>query len=580
MAAISKPATKLAIIGSGPGAVYALAHLLEAATPLDIDMFEAGPVAGVGLPYNARRNSKTMLANIASVELPPVRQTLLDWLTALSPVQRAKLGVEAAMLTEREFFPRVVLGAYFQSQLAQLVDQAAALGHRVRIRTLTPVLDVAGQPGSVFVRYRAPGGEDCHAVFDIAVVVTGHQAPQRAKRGPQPARPYQSATPTPTDPQLGILGSSLSAIDIAVAHADAFGAFTGEPHDLRYVPLNPQQPPAITMLSRGGMLPEADFYCPIPYEPLEIFTEQATAACIRKPEGGLDRLFALFSRQLAFSDPAYAVSIELGAASVDDFAARYFKAREACDPFAWAAANLAEVTANHRDCVTVAWRYALLRMHERFGELARCFTPPDLERFNRGIKRCFVDNYAAVPPLSIARILALRRAGVLDVIALGPAYELSYEPLDAGRNKWTITARAQHFAFSHLIDATGQGALALEDFPFPTLRMQIRAGQAGSSADHGGVSVDEDFELTRTLDDTSRIYCLSLPFLLRSNPFIQGLTASKTMGKTVAAAIIERISAPADDQRQDLRELIEEVAATRPIFNITGHAAIPVLQAG
>ena len=81
----AQTAATIAIIGSGPGAVYALAHLLRAPDPLAIDLFEAGPVAGAGMPYDARRNSPAMLANIASVELPPVRQTLLSWLTGLAP---------------------------------------------------------------------------------------------------------------------------------------------------------------------------------------------------------------------------------------------------------------------------------------------------------------------------------------------------------------------------------------------------------------------------------------------------------------------------------------------------------------
>jgi autotransporter passenger strand-loop-strand repeat protein len=43
----------------------------------------------------------------------------------------------------------------------------------------------------------------------------------------------------------------------------------------------------ITLLSRTGILPEADFYCPIPYEPLHIVTDQALNAEIQKGEEGL-----------------------------------------------------------------------------------------------------------------------------------------------------------------------------------------------------------------------------------------------------------------------------------------------------
>lgn len=44
---------------------------------------------------------------------------------------------------------------------------------------------------------------------------------------------------------------------------------------------------SITLMSRTGILPEADFYCPIPYEPLCIVTEQVLNAEIDKGTQGL-----------------------------------------------------------------------------------------------------------------------------------------------------------------------------------------------------------------------------------------------------------------------------------------------------
>jgi uncharacterized NAD(P)/FAD-binding protein YdhS len=41
----------------------------------------------------------------------------------------------------------------------------------------------------------------------------------------------------------------------------------------------------MTLMSRTGILPEADFYCPIPYEPLAILT-QASQTEIKKGADG------------------------------------------------------------------------------------------------------------------------------------------------------------------------------------------------------------------------------------------------------------------------------------------------------
>ncbi len=50
----------------------------------------------------------------------------------------------------------------------------------------------------------------------------------------------------------------------------------------------------ITLMSRNGVLPEADFYCPIPWEPLEIATSAALEAAVAQGSDGLlERVFQL-----------------------------------------------------------------------------------------------------------------------------------------------------------------------------------------------------------------------------------------------------------------------------------------------
>ncbi len=99
----------------------------------------------------------------------------------------------------------------------------------------------------------------------------------------------------------------------------------------------------------------------------------------------------------------------------------------------------------------MAWRYALLRMHEKFEEIVPELTEQDRARFDTGLKSIFVDNYAAVPPESIRRLLALRDAGLLSVLALGEDYEL-----DHNSSGTVITAKGQTHKFDVFIDARGQ----------------------------------------------------------------------------------------------------------------------------
>lgn len=48
----------------------------------------------------------------------------------------------------------------------------------------------------------------------------------------------------------------------------------------------------------------------------------------------------------------------------------------------------------------------------------------DHKRFSKGLARVFIDNYAAIPSESIRRLLALREAGIIHILALGEDYEM------------------------------------------------------------------------------------------------------------------------------------------------------------
>jgi uncharacterized NAD(P)/FAD-binding protein YdhS len=138
---------------------------------------------------------------------------------------------------------------------------------------------------------------------------------------------------------------------------------------------------------------------------------------------------------LSDADPGYAAALNLDACDADSFAERHFSARMAADPFAHARANLAEARASHAQRKASPWRHAILRLHEAFATIVPMLADADLARFSRGLKRVFVDNYAAVPHLSVARLLALHEAGVLAVQRVDGRQGVARGPQGAGRSR-------------------------------------------------------------------------------------------------------------------------------------------------
>ncbi|MFM5908033.1 MAG: FAD/NAD(P)-binding protein [Novosphingobium sp.] len=565
---------RIAIIGSGPSAIYALKYLGEQLDGGSIVMFEADSRAGVGTPYAERYNPRSMLANIASIELPPVQSPLLDWIASLPDAECQRLGIVPEDMDERHFFPRMVLGEYFAAQLEATIASAGERGIAVALRTRTPVCDLASGPAGVTVRSNRQG-EQFNETFDFVIVATGHRAPRAAADDAAMSHPYRDQDSIAKSRSLGIIGTSLSAIDVAVAQASRHGTFTRKGGIVRYCPMRGEEDRKITMLSRSGILPEADFYCPIPYQPLDLFTEAAVADAVAVQAGALDRLFALFTRQLAAADPAYAQAIGLADCTVDDFARAYFAGRAKGDPFDWAKTNLAEVKRNAAARRTVAWRYAILRMHEPFGAVLGDLGEEDQARFAKGLKRVFIDNYAAVPPLSIERIVAMHDAGMLSIVRLGHDYATDQVADDC----WEISNGTGAWRFDALVDARGQSALGQDEFPFPTLRLQIRAQSLRAGDTDNAMPLAEGNALADEGDPLARVYCLALPFLMWRNPFVQGLTAAHDLARDAVIAIAgatNTIRAPTDSHEAIVAGL-EQLGETTLILQGTIDGLHPLL---
>lgn len=92
-------------------------------------------------------------------------------------------------------------------------------------------------------------------------------------------------------------------------------------------------------------------------------------------------------------------------------------------------------------------------------------------------------------------------------------------------------------AFEALIDAHGQASAPLGDLPFPSLTSVLPEDEAGLHA---------PFRLD-VASGGGRIYCLSMPQVLRDNPFSQGLANCRDLGSTVARDVLPGLesSAPA-----------------------------------
>ena len=528
----------VAIIGAGPTGLYSLLALASSQTPIFIAVYEKNRMAGVGMPYSPDFATSDMLANIGSIEIPPLTETYLQWLQRQHTSFLAAYGLEPSGLSARGFYPRLLLGMYFRDQFEMILEIGKANGHKIAVRERHCVTDIAVRDTSVDVTVLCPNSRTETLGYDKLIIASGHD--WRA-----PDLPDGVVLPNPWSglidadeigPAIGIIGTSLSGIDAVVAVAGRLGQFERTNGSLTFVPNDPEEPTRMAMMSRGGLLPETDFYCPLPYEPPAVFTPEAvTDAQHLGQEGLLDRLFALFWAEIGRADPAFVAQPRMQGVTADTFATAVFARRMAADPFGWAKRDLEQSLAHADTEHTVPWRYAILRTHEAFSEIYADLSETDRRRFDFGLRRVFVDNYAAVPPLSMERLLALADAGYLKVCALGETYRVSDVSETDG---FVVETESNCLEFDTLIDARGQRAMRLQDLPFPTLREQVTEGRQ-EGAPLLSDMISSDFGLQIRPDEQPKIYLAAISFLMSTQPFVQGLPGSSSIGFAVADAILK-----------------------------------------
>ena len=520
---------RVGIVGCGAMGLYTLKNLLGSKVALDIEMFESEVQAGPGMPYREGMNADYMLCNAFSREIPSLTRSLAQWLKTQPPRELSEWELSSDDIDARAFYPRVLIGEFLSSELDALCESAERAGHRVRIHSSTQVVDLIVEGDSVKAVLDQGAEEHQKISLDTIVIATGHNWPrhptidQAELSSPWPYTQITRQAPG----QIGILGSSLSAVDIVVALGHTHGEFIEQSERVIWTPNDGAEGLKVTMVSRNGIMPEGDFYYPYPYEPLACITPAAVAGELERGERGLlSRVFQLLLDELDAADPDYLLHLGEDSRSMEGFASAYFRDREQRGGLQAVKDDLVEVRASMREKQTIASRYALLRGHENFEIALPHLDDADWEQFEEHLLPVFSDCYAALPHLSVARVLAMHEAGVLSIVASGD--DATFTTSSSGNIE--VRFGGQQLIFDCMFDARGQSSASLSELAFPSLVETL---------DGCSSPIVEPFRLASSVQTKARVYCLALPQLLERYPFSQGLPNCYALSRIVAMDILD-----------------------------------------
>lgn len=214
----------LAIVGGGSTAISFLAQLVELLEtdaphgPWRILMFEPSPDVGPGGPY--ADDLATNLLNIPAGKMSAYarnRGHFLEWLHARPASLLRAYGV--SRIDPADFLPRPLFGAYLREVWRDLSAKAGRLG--VEIHHIQEAVESISSPADGEVALQTPSGEYLAA---RAVLCNGNLPSITFPHLLDGATYFNSPYPVrtlveriPREASVGVLGTSLSAIDAIVA---------------------------------------------------------------------------------------------------------------------------------------------------------------------------------------------------------------------------------------------------------------------------------------------------------------------------------------------------------------------------
>jgi len=526
----------------------------------DIDFFEAGPVAGPGMPYSAAGANVEHIANVSSNEIPNLGESVEAWLEQ-EPAIAARFNIVRDEKAPYRVLPRLALGLYLQAQFNRLRRRGEAAGMRIRVFCDSTIGDIQDDAVTGTVRLVMKGAP-LETPYDVVIISTGHVWPREEEgkysgyfNSPYPPRKLAGII----NQTVAIRGSSLTAIDAVRTLARQNGAFQRmTPHELRYKPHKNADDFKIALHSRHALLPAVRFHLDDPHLSKQHLAPKATLEQHRHENGGfiaLDYVFENdFKKPLQKKDSALYAHIK--DMTMEEFVDAMMARREEVEPFTYLQWEYEAALSSIHRRQSIHWKELLAILSFAMNYPAKYFSAEDMQRLQETLMPLISIVIAFLPQSSCEELLALHAAGRLSIIAAGDDSRLT--PQEDGGIIYEIPAAdgtlAQH-RYGVFIDCTGQRPMAFEDFPFSSLRdagkispAYLRSSNAPEDAPRQvpGIAIADSFRVIGQDGKANpRLYVMAVPFISGYNPDYSGLDFCEEASSIIAADILtDPASAP------------------------------------
>ncbi|MBT8361931.1 MAG: FAD/NAD(P)-binding protein, partial [Deltaproteobacteria bacterium] len=342
-------------------------------------------------------------------------------------------------------YPRAVMGEYLKSQFEAGVEAARNLGMSVELYPNCEVTDLFEHDGHINLQVR--GNLNTPSSFCYAegvLLATGHwfESQETENYFPSPWPASELLIGIPAAETVGVIGSSLSAIEVALT-LTSDGHFVRQPSGtLSYLPSG--SPRKLVLYSRNGLLPR-----------------------VRGQSGPRQNRYLTCNRiRQLIEDTPYQLTLSVIFELLDrELSAAYgypFDWQQLRRPTGDAAQILEQDIHNAQrgdgSDGELVWQTILVQIFPVVRDLYLNLTLDERKRFDRHFTTLFFMHAATQPVINAEKLLALLQAGIVSIVKLGNDYH--FERDDAtGEYKFTYKdpeGNTRCDAYHYVVNARGQ----------------------------------------------------------------------------------------------------------------------------
>ena len=474
-----------AIIGGGLTATAMLCQLVgrlrQGSKPggaglsgMRIQVFEKQDRLGPGFPHNDRFVLPFHITNMCASDMGVIDGKpgdFQDWVTEnFDRLQSRYTWFQEApappggRVDPCNHYPRAIMGVYLETRFQEAVDSARGLGVGVELFPMTEVVGLTEDSGKVNLGLKDLESESRFSrMVDRVLLATGHWFEKTGRDGyftsPWPAQKLLKSIPD--GERIAVIGTSLSAIETLLT-LTSDGEFTRSVNgELLYA--LPRHSRRICLYSRGGLLPKVRGRMGR-YQ--NRFLNRENIGRLLSEKGGnlaLHDVFRLLNSEL---EEAYGRAIDWDGV-----------VKPTGKPADLLAKYIDEAVSGDGAEGEVIWQTVINQCLDLAREIYLNLRPGERHRFDRDYTAVFFTHVATQPRVNAEKLLALVKAGIVDVVRLGSGYRFVRDEV-TGCYEFIYTdlhGRSRRDAYRYVVNARGQER-SLETDPSDLAKSLIRSG--------------------------------------------------------------------------------------------------------